>query len=103
MDGNSKLVIKYCDQFLLCMKSLSNYPHVYTPTCFLGKILQIYDKCCPLKVIKVNYKTQKPWFTKGIIRACKKKNLLYRKFLKSRTTDIYNIIRNSKKNIIQNY
>lgn len=75
---------------------------------FLEKILNIYDKCCPLKAIKVNHKIQKPWFTKGIIKACKKKNILYRKFLKSRTRDaenkykeyknkLVNIIRNSKK------
>lgn len=75
---------------------------------FLERLLEIYNKCCPFKTITYKCNMQKPWFTKGIIKSCKKKNLLYRKFIHSRTQDaeskyktyknkLVNIIRNSKK------
>lgn len=52
---------------------------------FLGKLLSIYDKCCPIqeKIVKLN-KHHKPWFTQGLKKACRKKNHLYRKFLLNR-------------------
>ncbi|WP_432490711.1 hypothetical protein, partial [Flavonifractor plautii] len=54
---------------------------------FLERLLEIYNKCCPIKMITYKCNMQKPWFTKGIIKSCKKKNLLYRKFIHSRTQD----------------
>nr|XP_049610262.1 uncharacterized protein LOC125988690 [Syngnathus scovelli] len=69
----------------------------------------LYNKHCPIKEYnkKTKYKNS-PWLTKGLRNACKKKNLLYRNFIKQRTEgaeDKYkrykkkltNIIRLSKK------
>lgn len=55
-----------------------------------------------------NKSAKKPWITKGIENACKKKNTLYAKFVKNRTIEseekykkyknkLVSIIRNSKK------
>ncbi|XP_052424138.1 uncharacterized protein LOC127966859 [Carassius gibelio] len=75
---------------------------------FLERLLEIYNKCCPIKTITYKCNMQKLWFTKGIIKSCKKKKLLYRKFIHSRTQDAESkyktyknklviIIRNNKK------
>ena len=44
----------------------------------------MFNKNCPVKriIIKIN-KYDKPWITPGLKNACKKKNTLYRRFLKS--------------------
>ena len=45
---------------------------------FIDKICKAYNKCCPLKKIKVKNKVEnKPWLTQGLINATKKKRLLY--------------------------
>ena len=77
---------------------------------FLSILIALYDKHCPIKktLIKNRQKQEKPWITKGINNACKKKNLLYKKILKDRNKDseikykkyknkLTNIIRTSKK------
>ena len=38
------------------------------------------------KIVKPKY-AEKPWITKGILKACKKKNSLYKEFLRKRTTE----------------
>lgn len=81
---------------------------------FLFTVLKLYDKYCPIKIIcNMNTTSQnKPWITHGIANACKKKNHLYRLFMKSRTKvaekryKIYknrltNIMRENKKNYYQ--
>ncbi len=55
---------------------------------FLEIFKRMYDKNCPIK--KVNRKNKcisSPWLTKGLINACKKKNYLYRQFIKYRTRE----------------
>ncbi len=63
---------------------------------------------CPHKTVKKKRNEDKPWITKGIEKACKKKNALYRKFIVIRTIQAENkykiyknklisIIRSSKK------
>lgn len=55
---------------------------------FLFTFLRLYNKNCPIWKCKVKGKHNgKPWMTKGLKRACKKKNLLYKKFLQLRTRD----------------
>ena len=46
-----------------------------------------YEKCCPVKKVRVDVNNGciKPWFTKGLRNACRKKNCLYKKFLQNRT------------------
>lgn len=52
----------------------------------LQKFKTLYDRHCPVKKKHPNQnKEQKPWLTKTLINACRKKNTLYRQFLKSRT------------------
>ena len=55
---------------------------------FSEKLANSYNKNCPIinEKIKKN-RTDKPWMTKSLINACKKKNLLYREFLKKRTDE----------------
>ena len=46
-----------------------------------------FNSCCPVKSIKVKEsKKNKQWITKGLENACKKKNNLYKSFLRKRTT-----------------
>ena len=53
---------------------------------FVNKLTDIYSKNCPAATGKVNNKRpNKPWMTSGLKNACKKKNLLYKYFLKSRS------------------
>lgn len=53
---------------------------------FLKRYIAYYDKHCPIVVHKqkVN-ENRKPWVSKGLMKACKKKNKLYRNFIKYRT------------------
>lgn len=52
---------------------------------FLETFKSLYDKHCPIKEYnrKLKY-TNCPWITKGLHNACKKKNTLYRDFLRKR-------------------
>uniref|UniRef100_A0A1A8B5D8 Helentron 4 helitron-like transposon replicase/helicase/endonuclease n=1 Tax=Nothobranchius furzeri TaxID=105023 RepID=A0A1A8B5D8_NOTFU len=83
---------------------------------FLSKVTKLYDKHCPLKpyITENKIKIKKPWITYGIVKACKKKNHLYRIYLKQRTKSaeeryktyknkLINIIRMNKKITIINY
>lgn len=72
---------------------------------FLTIISGLYDKHCPLvkKIVKQKY-IEKPWISKGIINACKKKNLLYKEFLKKRTIEAeqkYKLYKNKLTKIIR--
>ena len=53
---------------------------------FLEIVAELYEKNCPLakKIVKPKY-AEKLWLTKGISKACKKKNSLYKDFLRKRT------------------
>ncbi len=76
---------------------------------FLSTLIEKYDKHCLWKTVKKKKNEDKPWITKGLEKACKKKHLLYRKFIVTRTIQAENkykiytnklisIIRSSKKN-----
>ena len=53
---------------------------------FVNKLTDIYRKKCPIITSKVtNKRHYKPWMTSGLKNAGKKKNLLYKYFLKSRS------------------
>ena len=50
---------------------------------FLKKYTAIYDRCFPLKKVKAKgYTLYKPWLTKALLKSIKKKNVLYKRFLK---------------------
>ena len=55
---------------------------------FIDLILNSLDRHCPYesKIIKIK-KLKKPWINKALIKACKKKNLLYKSFLSKKTVE----------------
>ena len=57
---------------------------------FLSIFIALYDKHCPLRVQKERKIEEKPWMTRGLENACKKKNILYKQFLKTRTKEAEN-------------
>ena len=59
-----------------------NYAYNY----FVSKYNEDFNKCCPIKKVKVksNY-TSKPWLSKGLLNACKKKNQLYKIYVKTKS------------------
>ncbi|KAF7660965.1 hypothetical protein LDENG_00270650, partial [Lucifuga dentata] len=51
-------------------------------------LMELYERNCPLRNYSQKYKSENnPWMTKGLQNACKKKNALYRKFIKCRTKE----------------
>lgn len=55
---------------------------------FLHIFTELYNKHCPIRNYRVkdSYKG-KPWMTKSLQKACKKKNLLYKRHLQLRTSE----------------
>lgn len=51
---------------------------------FYNQYVSHFDECFPLKKIKVGYKNRKPWLSDDLKQSIKRKNALYRKFLKSK-------------------
>ena len=61
-------------------------PGLNDPSCayelFVGRYTTIYDKCFPLRKMKAKrFNLRKPWFTKGLAKSIRKKNMLYQSFL----------------------
>ena len=51
----------------------------------MTKIVKLYNATCPVKNVTVKeHNNDKPWITTGLKNACKKKNQLYLKFLRTR-------------------
>ena len=49
---------------------------------FVGKYTTIYDKCFPLRKMKAKrFNLRKPWFTKGLAKSIRNKNMSYQSFL----------------------
>jgi hypothetical protein len=51
---------------------------------FYETFTQCFDRCFPLKQIKIGYSNRLPWLSEGLKMAIKRKNALYRKFMKSK-------------------
>lgn len=77
-----------------CRLSTETWNDVYSPDDvntsydnFISKFTIMYNDCFPVKKICINNSTKKdkPWITKGLKNACKKKRNLYKNFLKYRT------------------
>ena len=80
---------------------------------FLNKFSELYNNHCPLKRFKIKQIPNKPWLTSGIKNAIKKKNNMYKVFLKRRNLEnesryknyknkLTEIIRNAKKQFFNN-
>ncbi len=72
---------------------------------FLSILIEKYEKHCLFKkTVKKQKNEDKPWITKGIEKACKKKNALYRKCIATRTIQAenkYKIYKNKLISIIR--
>ena len=54
---------------------------------FIERFIKIYNQAFPLQKIKIKGKSLvSPWITKGIRKSSRKKQCLYEKFLKHKTT-----------------
>ena len=52
---------------------------------FLKIFTDLYESHFPVKRVKINSRNDiKPWMTKGLVNACKKKNKMYKDFIKTR-------------------
>ena len=62
---------------------ISNYVNTAYDS-FLDLFIELYDKNCPLKILKdnKNIKRSKPWFTNGLRNACIKRKRLYKDYIK---------------------
>ena len=74
---------------------------------FTTKLKNIYHSTCPVTLTKqklVRKMPDKPWMTHSLKQACKKKNLLYRQFLKKRSVaseERYNKYKNKLTGILR--
>lgn len=113
---NPSLVrIKSPESIMALKKELINYDwqRVYVEdvndsyNAFLDIFLTLYNTHCPVKEFRRNItKNRKPWVTKGLEKACTKKNRLYREFLKHRTKDKedkYKIYKNRLTSIMRSH
>ena len=70
---------------------------------FLAKYTEIYETCFPFKKVKINH-YRKPWLSNGLLVSIKRKNKLYKKYLKSpnlSTENIYKTYRNKLNNCLK--
>ena len=78
---------------------------------FLDTFMLLYDKYCPVQNIKLNTnrkdvtRMDKAWITSALKNSCRKKNLLYKQFPKSKTFESeqrYKIYKNKLISILRN-
>ena len=98
-----------CKQSLINDLSLVNWDKVLHETdaneaynIFVNTFTQVYDNNCPIKKICSNptMMKNKPWVTRGLQNACKKKNNLYKQFVKLRTKEAECRYKKSKTKLI---
>jgi hypothetical protein len=64
----------------------------------------MYYKCFPLTAVKRKYSNNKPWLTEGLKQSIKRKDFLYRRFIKHRTVENeqdYKLYRNKVQHLIR--
>lgn len=64
----------------------------------------LYDKCFPLKIINTKYCCKKPWLSEGLKSSIKKKNMLYKCFIKNPTLQsekLYKTYRNKLHHLLK--
>ena len=70
-------------------------------THFLSIFTSLYNNNCPIRQYSRKHKySDRPWITKGLQNACKKKNTLYREFIKERTKEAENKYKKYKYKLI---
>ena len=89
--------------------SLIDWTEVYSAadtqsafTLFHGKLREVHDSCFPVRMTNKIYYTRKPWLTECLRDAIKKKNKLYRQYLKVRCVrNLYKEYRNRLKCLLK--
>ena len=69
-----------------------NWDNIYSQTSvndcyehFLQKVDLVVNKVCPMETKTIKHGNKcKPWLTKGLLNACKKKNTMYKTFIKTK-------------------
>ena len=56
-------------------------------TCFFNDYRHMYDESFPSKTLIQGYKTRKPWLTEGMKESIKKKNKMYRAYIKTKNRE----------------
>ena len=68
-----------------CIMLLNDVHCIYSN--FLAQVEQLYDRHFPVQEFKYRYdKSKSPWMSEGIYNSIRRKNHLYKKFLKNRTS-----------------
>ena len=67
---------------------------------FLQFFSDAYNDTCPVIKVKQNKVNHKPWLTPGLANACKKKNHMYKSFIKHRTAQAENKYKQYKNKLI---
>jgi hypothetical protein len=98
-------------QNFTCMIQQHNFEHILeiddvnTATdAFHHDFTEIHNKCFPLKTTKTKYSNNKPWLTEGLKISIKKKNYLYRRFVRHRCPTYekeYKVYRNKVNNLLR--
>jgi hypothetical protein len=71
---------------------------------FHNEFCELYYKCFPLITVKRKYSNNKPWLTEGLKQSIKRKNILYKRFLKyrnSETENDYKLYRNKVQHLLR--
>ena len=72
---------------------------------FMSVVTNLHNECFPLVRIKINQKRDsKPWINKTILNSVKKKNTLYRQYLKTKSTSLlakYKAYKNKLQEVIR--
>ena len=74
-------------------------------TCFFNDYCSLYNESFPVRVIRQGYKTRKHWLTEGIKVSIKKKNKMYRNYMKTKNREqesVYKKYRNKLNGVIFN-
>ena len=73
---------------------------------FINEYMRLFETCFPLKVVKRKHSGNlgAPWLTKGLLKSIKKKNRLYKQFIKTPNSireSRYKIFRNKLTHVIR--
>jgi hypothetical protein len=81
----SNLIAKVKNYDWSFINSFENVDSAYG--CFLNIFKKMYDDCCPVKTKQRNVKFRKQWMTPALLRSCKTKDNLFKKYQTSPTTE----------------
>lgn len=66
---------------------------------FLEQFLRLYERHFPYKSVVVSNKSRKPWVTSCLLRKIRKKDALYKRFIKTRDPDVLKEFKSFRNNL----